>query len=76
MRHLFDRYLPLYIKLWPSTIRLAIWSAPVRYKSYDRNGLEVTYRRVYKTYWQALRITLRSGGSYDNIIRVIKKGTY
>lgn len=75
MRHLFDRWLPLYITLWPSTIRLAIWSAPVRYnEKWKTDGTWINASR-YDTYWQALRITLRTGSSYDKIVRVIKKGT-
>lgn len=75
MRHLFDRCLPLYITLWPTTLILAIWSAPVRYVGTFYTGDK--WKRFYRndTYWHSLRITLRSGGSYDNIIRVIKKGT-
>jgi hypothetical protein len=76
MRNLFNRCLPLYITLWPTTLILAIWSAPVRYRRYcyNRNEVKITYHKRHDTYLQALRITLRSGGSYDNIIRVIKKG--
>lgn len=73
MRHLFNRCLPLYIKLRPTTLILAIWSAPIRGIFYASKSMEPVYR--HDTYWHSLRITLRSGGSYDNIIRVIKKGT-
>lgn len=76
MRHLFDRCLPLYIRLWPSKLILAIWAAPVRYTSMQIVDGKMKNCSRYETYWQALRITLRAGGSYDNIIRVIKRGTY
>ena len=72
-KHLFEYCLPFYIRLWPTTLTLAIWSAPVRYRCHDRNRLEITYRRRHDTYWQALRITLRAG-IRSRIIRVIKRG--
>ena len=75
MRHLFDRCLPLYITLWPTTLILAIWSAPVRYIWTPIVDGRMIDRSRHDTYWHSLRITLRSGGSYDNIIRGIKKGT-
>ena len=74
MRHILDRCLPQYITLWPTTLILAIWSAPVRYIWTPIINGKMENRSRHDTYWQALRITLRTGGSYDNIIRVIKKG--
>ena len=75
MRHLFDRWLPIYITLWPSNLILAIWSSPLRYNGMLK--MEGPWIKVvtHETYWQALRITLRTGSPYGKIIRVIKKGT-
>ena len=62
------KYLPRYIRLWPSWYWLAVWSAPVRYKGNEnlppRND----------TAWEALRITIRKDEFYSKCVFVIKKG--
>jgi len=62
------RFLPLYIRFWPTKYWLAIWSAPVRYA--DRPGLPVRH----DTTWEALRITVRYGERPHRLIYTIKQG--
>lgn len=62
------RFLPIYIRLWPSLIWLAIWSAPTHYHSHGIQGHQKD------TYWQALRITIRYGEYHSIPIFTIKKG--
>ncbi len=53
------KYLPLYIRIWPTYHWIAIWSGPM----------------YPVTHWQALRITLRYGKYHSRLMNVIKKGT-
>ena len=55
------RYLPLYIRFWPTYHWLALWSAP---------RLDVG-----QAHWGSLRITLRYGKHHSRIMNVIKRGT-
>jgi len=73
MKHLFEYILPFYITLWPTTLTLAIWSAPVRYIWTPIVDGRMENHSRHDTYWQALRITLRAEVR-SRIIRVIKKG--
>ena len=67
-RRFCEKYLPIYIRFWPSFIWLAIWSAPRRYHSHGILG------HVQDTHWQALRITLRYGEYHSKTLIVFKTG--
>jgi len=56
------RFLPIYIRFWPTKYWLAIWSAPARYGT------------CYETAWEALRITFRYGEYHSRLIYTIKQG--
>jgi len=72
---LLNKYLPVYIHFWLTDYWLAMWSAPIRFKSEWRiNGKMVPCYR-WDTYWQAFRITIRKGPAHSKLIRTIKKGT-
>ena len=62
------KFLPIYIRFWPTYYWLAIWSAPVRYKA-NKN---LSARN--DTAWKALRITIRQDECYSRLIFTIKKG--
>jgi len=62
------KYLPIYVRFWPSQVWLAIWSAPVRYEGNEN----LPSRR--DTAWEALRITVRYGENHHELIYTIKHG--
>jgi len=69
-----NKYLPVYIRFWPSYYWLAMWSAPIRYNNkWKVNGEWVPCCR-HDSYLEALRITIRKGPAHSKIIKVIKKG--
>jgi len=56
-----NRFLPVYIRFWPTKYWLAIWSAP--------------NKSANETAWQALRITVvRYGEHHSRLIYTIKQG--
>ena len=61
MKKLFKRYLPLYVRFWPSYVWLAAWSAP-------------TTPAKLRDYFAALRVTIRRGEGHSEILYVAKRG--
>jgi len=62
------RFLPKYIRFWPTRYWLAIWCAPVRYHAVK--GLASRH----DTAWHALRVTIRHGEYHSKLIYTIKYG--
>ena len=60
-REIFCRLLPIYLRLWPTRLCLAMWSAP-------------TEPAQWQDYWLALRITIRHEEGWGRILLVIKPG--
>jgi hypothetical protein len=67
-RRFSERFLPIYIRFWPTLYWLAFWSAPVRY-----DGNESLPSRKDGD-WQALRITIRHNECHSKLIFTIKRG--
>lgn len=57
----YEKVLPLYLRL-PYDIWLAIWSSP--YLQPD----------IKPKYWNALRITIRTGKYHSKVLLVLKRG--
>jgi len=64
-----EKFLPVYLRFWPTNYWLAIWSAPVRCK-----GVENVLPDRKDTAWQALRITIRRGECHEHLVLTIKQG--
>jgi len=64
VRKLFEKFLPLYIRLWPSSYILAMWSHPRLYS-------DGTFAYSHLS---ALRITIRKGPYAGEIAFTVKKG--
>ena len=70
----FEKCLPIYIRLKPTWYWLAIWCAPVRFEGEWRVNKKWVLSEKNDTYWQALRITIRKGCSHSKLVRVLKEG--
>jgi len=67
-RRFSERFLPVYIRFWPSFYWLAFWSAPVKY-----DGQENLPSRS-DGHFEALRITIRHDKYHSKLIFTIKRG--
>lgn len=70
----FEKHLPVYIRLQPTRYWLAIWCAPVRFEGEWRVNGEWSSVNRNDTYWQALRITVREGCMHSKLVFSIKEG--
>ena len=69
-KRIWEKFLPAYIRLWPSWYWIAVWSAPRSFKA-NINGVRKT---IHSSYWQALRITVRYNKVHSQCVYAIKNG--